>query len=209
MQEVRTIDDAAAAEASLDALRLRILSALKEPGSASTLSARLGMPRQKVNYHLRILERHGLIYLVEERRRGNFTEKIMQASAASYVISPDALGEIQPDATRSPDRLSARWMLARSAQVVRDVGKLLSGALEARKPVSTFAMDGEIRFESAADRAAFAKELSETVTRLVAKYHRDQDPEHPNGKLHSLFVAIHPTVPPSAHQGSRNHSTSD
>ncbi len=209
MHEVRTIDDAAAAEASLHPLRLRILAALKEPGSASALAAALGLPRQKVNYHLRILEHHGLIELTEERRRGNFTERVMRASAASYVISPDALGDIQPDPARSPDRLSARWMLARAATLVRDVGRLLVGAQRANKPVSTYALDAEVRFVSAADRAKFAEELTEMTTHLIAKYHRERNPESGgDGKLHSLFVAVHPTVPASAH-GSPEQPTPD
>ena len=210
MHEVRTIDDAAAAEASLDPLRLRILAALKEPGSASTLAATLDMPRQKVNYHLRILESHGLIELTEERRRRNFTERLMQASAASYVISPDALGDVQPDPARSPDRLSARWMLARAARLVRDVGRLLVGAQRTNKPVSTYALDAEIRFTSAADRAAFAQELNELTTRLIAKYHRERNPGgEGEGKLHSLFLAIHPTVPAGAHQDSPELPTTE
>ena len=65
------------------------------------------MPRQQVNYHLRTLERHGLVELVSERRKGNMTERLMRATAASYVISPTALAAVQPDPERAPDRLSA------------------------------------------------------------------------------------------------------
>src|SRR5690606_40683040 len=100
-------------------------------------------PRQKVNYHLRALERHGLIELVEERRKGNCTERILRACAASYVISPKALAAVQPDPSRSPDQLSARWVLALAARLVRDVGALITGAQKARKPVATLAVDGE------------------------------------------------------------------
>jgi DNA-binding transcriptional ArsR family regulator len=35
------------------------------------------------NYHLRALERHALVELVEERRKGNVTERMMRATAAS------------------------------------------------------------------------------------------------------------------------------
>lgn len=196
MHDVSMITEAAAAEASLNPLRRRILAALAEPGSASTLAARLGLPRQKVNYHLKILEQHGLIELVEERRRGNFTERMLQATAASYVISPGTLGRIQPDPARSPDRLSARWLLALASRLVRDVGTLLTGAQRARRPVATFAMDGEIRFASATDRAAFAEELSSAVTDLIAKYHTDRRPgSPPDGKLNRLVIALHPAVP--------------
>ncbi len=96
------IDDPAAASVSLDPVRLRLLAALVEPGSATSLAAKIGLARQKVNYHLRTLEQHGLVELVELRRRGNMTERVMQATAASYVISPAALGASAPDPSRSP-----------------------------------------------------------------------------------------------------------
>ncbi|HEV2812701.1 MAG TPA: helix-turn-helix domain-containing protein, partial [Solirubrobacteraceae bacterium] len=68
MYDVTVIEDPAAAEASLDPIRARLLAELAEPGSASTLAGRVGLSRQKANYHLRALERHGLVELVEERR---------------------------------------------------------------------------------------------------------------------------------------------
>src|ERR671928_1337561 len=107
MLDVAVIEDAPAAEASLDPLRARLLAELAEPASASSLAARVGLPRQKVNYHLRELERHGLVELVEERRKGNVNERLMRATAASYVISPAALAPVAPDPSRSPDRRSA------------------------------------------------------------------------------------------------------
>lgn len=191
MQELSVIDDPAAAGVSLDPIRARLLAELAEPGSASSLAAKVGLARQKVNYHLRTLEQHGLIELVEERRKGNMTERVMQAVAASYVISPAALGTIAPDPARAPDRLSARWLIAVAARTVREVGELLAGATKAGKRLATFAVDGEVRFASAADRAAFADELAQAVTALVGKYH---DESAPAGRPHRVVVAIHPEL---------------
>ncbi len=191
MFEVAVIEDASAAEASLDPIRARLLAELAEPGSATTLAAKVGLARQKVNYHLRTLEQHGLVELVEERRKGNVTERVLQATAASYVISPAALSAVQPDPERSPDRLSAQWLLALASRLVRDVGMLMTRAARARKRVSTFAMDGNVRFASAADRSAFAEELAKAVTHLVGKYH-DETAE--GGRDHRVIVAIHPTI---------------
>ncbi|MBP2340621.1 DNA-binding transcriptional ArsR family regulator [Saccharothrix coeruleofusca] len=189
--DVAVIEDPAAAEVSLDPVRARLLAELAEPASATALAAKVGLPRQKVNYHLRALERHGLVELAEERRRGNVTERVMRATAASYVISPVALAAVQPDPARSPDRLSARWLLAVAARLVRDVGDLVTGAARAGKRVATFALDGEVRFASAADRAAFAEELAASVTALVAKYH---DESAAGGRAHRVVVAVHPST---------------
>ncbi|MFJ6194793.1 ArsR/SmtB family transcription factor [Micromonospora sp. NPDC092111] len=192
MWEVTVIEDPATAGAALDPIRSRLLAELVRPGSASSLAARLGQPRQKVNYHLRELERHGLLELVEERRKGNMTERVLQATASSYVISPAALAAVEPDPMRSPDRLSARWLLAVGARLVRDVGALITGATRAGKRVATYALDGEVRFATAQDRAAFAAELTDAVTALVARYH---DEKAPGGRTYRVILAVHPSIP--------------
>ncbi|GAA2557008.1 helix-turn-helix domain-containing protein [Winogradskya consettensis] len=191
MDDVAVIEDAAAAEVSLDPIRSRLLAALAEPASAAMLAARVGLPRQKVNYHLRTLEQHGLIELVEQRRKGNMTERMMRATASSYVISPSAMAAVAPDTSRAPDRLSARWLLAVAARLVRDVGELITGSVRADKRVATFAIDGEVTFATAAARAAFAEELTAAVTHLVGRYHDDSTP---GGRNHRIVVAVHPSV---------------
>ncbi len=189
MLELAVIEDPSAAEVSLDPVRARLLAELAEPASASAVAGRVGLPRQNVNYHLRALEEHGLVELVEERRKGNVMERVLQATARSYVISPSALAAVEPDPARSPDRLSARWLIALAARVVREVGQLLAGAAKARKRLATLAIDAEIRFASAADRAAFAEELAASITALVGKYH---DESADGGRVHRVIVAVHP-----------------
>ncbi|MEH1015818.1 helix-turn-helix domain-containing protein [Micromonospora sp. CPCC 206060] len=199
MFDIAVIEDPAAAEASLDPIRARLLAELAEPASATMLAARVGLPRQKINYHLRALEQHGLIELVAERRKGNVTERVMQATAASYVISPVALAAGRPAPSPPPDRLSARWLLAVAARLVQDVGALITGADRAKKPVATFALDTTVRFASASDRAAFAEELTAAVTVLVARYH---DEQAPGGREHRVVLALHPSVTPGPGTGS-------
>ena len=191
--DVSVIEDPETAEVSLDPIRTRLLAELAEPASATAVAARVGLPRQRVNYHLRTLEAHGLVELVEERRKGNMTERVLQATALSYVISPAVLSAVEPDPSRAPDRLSARWLIALAARLVREVGQLLTGATKARKQLATFAMDGEVRFASAADRAAFAEELATAVTRLIGKFH---DEHAHGGRDHRVLVAVHPSPKP-------------
>jgi DNA-binding transcriptional ArsR family regulator len=191
MHEVTVIEDPAAAEASLDPIRARLLAELAEPASASTLAARVGLTRQKANYHLRALEHHGLVELVEERRRGNCTERVLQATAASYVISPAALSTLAPDPERAPDQRSARWLLAVAGRLVREVGELITRSGAAGQPLATLGIDSEVRFASASDRAAFAVELAEVVNGLIARYH---DETAPGGRDHRFVVALHPKI---------------
>ncbi|RZT86526.1 ArsR family transcriptional regulator [Pseudonocardia sediminis] len=191
MQQTAVISDPAVAAVALDPVRARMLRALTEPGSATTLAPVLGLSRQNVNHHLRALESHGLVQLVEERRRGNMTERVMQAVAGAFVVSPQAWALLAPDPDRSPDRLSAQWLLALGARLVRDVGNLITGADRAGQRVATFAVDGEIRFASPERRAEFTRELADAVAGLVARYH-DENAE--GGRPHRLVVGLHPTV---------------
>ena len=71
------------------------------------------------------------------------------------------------------------------------MGELITGATRARKRLATFAIDGEVRFTSATDRAAFAEELTGAVTSLISKYH---DESATGGRAHRIVVAVHPTV---------------
>jgi DNA-binding transcriptional ArsR family regulator len=190
MQEIEVIESAAAAEVSLDPIRSRILAELADPASATMLAARISLPRQKVNYHLKALESVGLVGLVEERRKGNVTERVYQATAASYVISPAALADVAPDPSRFSDQFSAFWMLALGARLVHEVGHLIAGASAAKQRLATFAIDGDITFRSAAERAAFAEELGVAVARLIDKYHDGGS----SGRKHRLVVALHPSL---------------
>ncbi len=191
MLDVAVIENAAAAEAILDPTRSRLLAELREPASAAVVAARMELPRQKVNYHLRMLEGFGLVELLGERRRGNVTERIMVATARSYVISPQALPGVAPDPALERNSFSARWMLALAARLVRDVGILITGADRAKQRLATFAMDGEVTFASAADRAAFVAELAEGTALLMEKYH---SANASGGRKHRIVVALHPSV---------------
>jgi DNA-binding transcriptional ArsR family regulator len=189
MLDLEVIDDPAAAAVALDPLRARLLAELAEPASASVVAERVALPRQKVNYHLRILEDHGLIREVGQRRWGGLTERVLHATAASYVVSPGALGRAAGDPARTADRLSARYLIALAARVVREVGVLVRRADQAGKRLPTLALDTEIRFRSAAERAAFTDDLAAAVTALVARYH---DADAPGGRAHRLVVLAHP-----------------
>ena len=200
MLDVEVIDDPAAAAVALEPVRSRLLAELAEPASAATLAARLGIARQKVNYHLRTLEAHGLVRVAQERRWGGLTERLLEATAAAYVVSPGALGPVAPDPGREADRLSASYLIALAARAIREVGSLLRRAREAGKRLATLSIDTEVRFRSAAERAAFSAELTQAVSDLVARYH---DATAPGGRSHRLVVVAHPLPqPPRAEEPS-------
>ncbi len=199
MLDLRVIEDSASASAALDPVRCRLLSELRSPDgvSAATLAGRVGLPRQKVNYHLRKLEKHGLVRVAGKKRWGGLTERRMVATAASYVVSPAALGPVAPPADpsksadgREVDRLSASYLVALAARVVREVGHLLRKSEEVNKRLATLSIDSEVRFRSAAERASFSNELAAAVATLVSRYH---DESAPGGRRHRVMIGAYPS----------------
>lgn len=189
MDDVGIINDPAAAIVALEPIRSRLLAELAKPASAATLAARVGLARQKVNYHMRALEAHQLVRQAGKRQWGGLTERLMVASASSYIVSPRALGPVALTPDRDADRLSASYLIALAARIVDEVGNLLRRSRAADKHLATLSLDTEIRFRSAADRAAFSNELIQTVTALASRYH---DEFSPGGRTHRLMVLAHP-----------------
>ncbi len=199
MLDVQVIEDPATAVVALDPKRARLLAELAEPCSAAALATRVGYARQKVNYHLRALEARGLVEVAEERRWGGLTERMLVATAGSYVVSPGALGPVATDPGRVRDRLSASYLIALAARVLREMSRLVRKAKETKKRLATLSIDAEIRFRSAAERAAFTQDLTQAVTRLVAQYH---DASAPGGRAHRLIVVAHPLPKSSSEKES-------
>jgi DNA-binding transcriptional ArsR family regulator len=185
MQDVEVIESAEAAAAALDPVRARLLGELAVPASAAGLAARVGITRQKVNYHLKALEAHGLVELAEERTWGGITERLLRRSARHLVVDPDVLpgDAIAPEDIA--DRLSGAYLVAVNARAVSEVGAILGGAT-GRTRVPTLTLDTVIGFRSAQDRASFADDLQSAVAALVARYHHDR------GRPHRLSVTSYP-----------------
>jgi DNA-binding transcriptional ArsR family regulator len=186
---VDMVAGASRAAALLKPMRMEILDALREPGSASTVARQLGIARQKVNYHLRELEKAGFIEEVEERRAGNCIERIVRARATHYLIDPEVLGSLAADPDAIQDHFSSTYLVALAAQAIRDLGALREKAAAAKKGLATFSLQTDVRFATAADRQAFAEELANAVARLVAKYHDD---EAEGGRNFRLFLGAYP-----------------
>jgi DNA-binding transcriptional ArsR family regulator len=188
--DVDVLEDPAAAVVALEPTRSRLLAALaREPASAAALAAATGLPRQRLGHHLRALEGQGLVVEVERRRHGGLTERVLAASASSYVVSPAALGAAAADPGRMRDHLSAAYAVAVAARAVRELGSLLRGATAAGRRLPTLTVDTDIRFRSAADRAEFADELAAAVRGLAARYH---DESTPGGRWYRLVAVSHP-----------------
>ena len=188
--DVAVLEDPAAAATALDPTRRAILDELStEPASAAGLAARLGLGRQKANYHLGLLESHGLVEEVDRRRHGGLVERVLGLAAAGFVVSPAALGRAGARPERVGDRLSAAYAIALAARVVRELGRSLVAAERSSKRLPVLAIDVDLRFASAADRTAFAADAAAAVRDLAARYH---DEGRTGGRWYRLVLLAHP-----------------
>lgn len=166
---VEVVREPKRAAALLQADKRRLLEMLREPDSSAGLARRLGLPRQQVNYHLRELEAAGLVEFIEERRKGNCVERLVRATAASYLISPEAMGRLgcgcgHPGCLCPPpdEPISPGDKLARAA------ARAIRAASEGSCSSAPF--EAEVRFADAVSRERFEREVSEAIAALVRKY---------------------------------------
>jgi DNA-binding transcriptional ArsR family regulator len=189
---VALVSDAAKARAALTPLRRELLERLREPNSASTLAAQLAIPRQKLAYHLRVLEEAGLVRLVEERQRRGFIERVMVACADTFVLDPALVQSAAKQAVTAQDRDASEHLVTTASALVRDVARMREAADREGKRLLTLTVEAELTFETPAAFDAFSEQLSEAITTLAKRY--AASPVRKGGRRYRLVAAAHPAL---------------
>ncbi len=170
---------------ALPDLRRRILERLREPASAAELAREFGIPRQKLNYHLRVLESQQLLELVELRPRRGFTERVLRTVADALVVDPGVLGAA---ASADGDRHAAEHLVRTAGAVVRDVSRMAARSRDQGKRLLTFTIESDVRFAAPGDVHDFTDALAQAVAEVVATF------DTPGGRPYRLMAAGHPAV---------------
>ncbi|HEX4438438.1 MAG TPA: helix-turn-helix domain-containing protein [Thermoanaerobaculia bacterium] len=198
--DVEVVESRQAAGALLEPLRARILAAAREPASATEIARRLGLPRQRVHYHVRELERARLLRPAGRRRRRNLIERRFIATARSYVLAPALLGPLAADWRAVADTGSAAYLLALIEQVRDDLAAEAAEANAVAADASggrpaTVSLKAQFRLESEAQKAAFAAALREALVAAIARGtspDRRADGKAGAGQRHRLVLACYP-----------------
>jgi len=185
-ERVHVVDDPEGLQAIAHPLRMQVLEALREPGTAAGVARALGHSRQAVNYHLKELERTGLVRKVGERRNGNFIETQFQAVAGTLVVSPHV-------AWQDPRRLEAlrhqhsleRLVLV-GERLQRDAAALLDRAAFDGEEIPSATVEAEVHFADEQQRAEFLAAYFESLRELCDRY------GSPAGAPYRVVVAVHP-----------------
>ena len=193
---VAMVRDTNAALALLDPERRRLTEALAQaPESASGLARRLGEKRQRINYHLRVLEDAGLVELAEERRTRGRTERVMRPTAQRFVLDPATVGTLDvADPHEVGDQFSASYLVALAARVIRELADLLERASASRSRLATASVNANVRLASPARYEAFVRELSQAVSDVIARHHDERG----DGRWFRVVGAAYPGPAPSA-----------
>ena len=185
------IDEPAALRAALTPVRRQLLDRLRQPASAVEVAGELGLPRQRVNYHLRTLEAAGFLELVEERPRRGCVERVLRTSARAFIVDPGVIAPVTGEAGRRgaarQDRFAAETLVDAASSVVRDVSRMQAQASAEGTRLLTCAIETEVRLASPAD---FAK-LSAVLATLVARAVTDIGVTE-GGRRYRVVVGAHP-----------------
>jgi DNA-binding transcriptional ArsR family regulator len=197
MHPVLYIESVDQATALLKPRRIEILKRLAEPRTCPELAAEFGESAQNIYYHVKALEQAGLVEKVGERRVRGTVEGRYQASALSYWLAPQLVGQIGgPRATQ--DQTSLRYLLSLAEEVQSDVGRLAQ-QVEAGQSVSSLSLSANIYLPDGDRRAAFLRDVQATFERLAREYGRPADeaatPSAAPGLDFRLALACYPHQP--------------
>jgi DNA-binding transcriptional ArsR family regulator len=203
-QPIDIIEDPGRARAALQPIRLRLLHLLGRPQSAPQLAKQLGMPRQRVLYHLRKLESQHLVEAHEHGSVGRRIDRSYVRTATSYAIAPKTLGGVAVDPRTVADAFSSAYLSAVAARALNDLAALSRAAAARGKRVPTLTLDTEVRFATPADQRRFADDLTAALATLAARYHH---PDAVQGRTFRVFACGYPAVPPRAAEPESDRET--
>lgn len=193
------LEDAGTARLALSPLRRLLLARLGTPASAAALSEELDMPRQKIGYHLRLLEKAGLLAEAGSRRRRGFTEKLYETRSDALLVDPMILAPADPDATEKQDRFAAEHLVRTAAGIVREVSRMRAAAADEGSRLLTFTVEADVAFAQPSDIARFTGRLADAVAAIAADF-----APRGEGRAYRVTIAGHPAAGAKAAKQSIN-----
>jgi DNA-binding transcriptional ArsR family regulator len=166
-----TLDDPVAIAAATHPVRAAILDAMREPATAAAVARLVGQTRQNVAYHVRELEKAGLLRHVGQRQNGNFLEQTYVAVADTLLISPTCTwGDPGPRTEALADQLSLAELFTAGERLQHDCALLLDRAAFDGDEVPSASVTTDIRFGSDGARSAFLRDYVDALTTLARKH---------------------------------------
>jgi hypothetical protein len=192
MQDVLYIESVDQAATLLQPFRIDLLQQMVEPRTCPELGAHFDMTAQKIYYHIKALEKAGLVERVSENRVRGVVEGVYQAKARSYWLAPKLVGLIggtQP----TQDQTSLRFLLSLAEEMYEDIGHLGQKS-EVGQDVPSLGLSAQIYLPDSGRRADFLNDVQTVFQSLARKYGIPADDMGDDlvGKAFRLILACYP-----------------
>ena len=182
------LDDPRQVQALAQPVRREVLDALREADSAAGVARTIGGSRQNVNYHLKELERVGLVRHAGERRKGNFVEQLFESTAKRFVVSPRFAWDPDRLADTLRDQVSLSHLANLGERLQQDAAALIDRAAFEGEEIPSVSVEAEVAFKDEATRAAFMQEYVEALEPLLKKYGVRK------GEPYRVAIAVYPEL---------------
>jgi DNA-binding transcriptional ArsR family regulator len=91
-KDVFLVDNLETLRVLSDPLRIQILELLLyHPWNVKQIAQQLGIPPSRLYYHVKLLEEHGLIHVVDTHLVSGIVEKVYRATAGEIILAKDLL----------------------------------------------------------------------------------------------------------------------
>ncbi|SEN05498.1 ArsR/SmtB family transcription factor [Lihuaxuella thermophila] len=186
------------ATALLNPLRGEILSHLTEPASAAEVARRMNEMPQRINYHLKTLEKVGLVRRVGTRQVKNLVEVLYQSVARSFLLA-DSLGLSPQTVKRLQDQGSLAHLIHAAERIKKDVLRLMEQA-EQDKEVPSATVETQIFLRNEEEREAFVREYVSLLRQLAEKYQAPRSTD----TSYQMVLAVYPEPGKEEKDGSQD-----
>ena len=185
---VELLNDPGQIAAIAHPVRAKILEALRSPDTAAGVARSFGRSRQYVSYHLKELERLGLVRLAGERRKGNFVEQLYESTARRFIVSSTFAADPVRLATVFRDQVSLSQLSNLGERLQRDSAELVDLAAFEGRTIPSATVEAELRLPDDAARAAFMAEYVDLLKTLLSKHGQKE------GQSFRVALAAYPNL---------------
>lgn len=194
MKDFHYVETAEDATALLKPFRLELLKRLAEPRTCVELGEFFSQTPQKIYYHVKALEKAGIIDKIAERRVRGVVEGVYQARARSYWLAPQ-LVKAGGGRRTAQDQTNLRVLLSLAEDMQAEIGDLARDS-EAGRDVPSLSLSGEIYLPEPNRRAEFMQEMQAVMQALARKYGLpgDVQSEAAQGQRFRIVLACYPIL---------------
>ncbi|MZQ80812.1 helix-turn-helix domain-containing protein [Paenibacillus sp. 5J-6] len=186
IQERYYIESPEQATVLLNPLRGEIIAQLLEPGSAAEVARTLGETAQRINYHLKALEKAGLVQRVGTRQVRNLVEVLYRSIAKTFVLA-DCLSMKPETVQKLKDQSSLAHLVTTSERIRRDA-MLLMEQSDVGQEIPSATLQLQVHLSDEQQRQAFIEEYAAMVQQLVERYAAGKD----ENEAYQVLLAVYP-----------------